>query len=204
MNLRGFATLALVAGGSLVAWAVFGQRPAERPAAAPKAAQSPTFAVQIRTPAGPPTVRTGQHDPNGQPVGVRCATCHASRAPNARVRAGEELTQFHQGLKLQHGKLTCLSCHHSDDYDRLRLADNRKVEFTHVMELCSQCHGPQARDYEHGAHGGMTGYWDLNKGGRVRNNCIHCHDPHAPAYPQVRPVFAPKDRFPPHHGKDEG
>jgi hypothetical protein len=71
-----------------------------------------------------------------------------------------------------------------------------------VMDLCGQCHGPQARDYAHGAHGGMTGYWDLSRGPRERNNCIDCHDPHAPAFPKVRPVFAPKDRFPPHQGKD--
>jgi hypothetical protein len=63
------------------------------------------------------------------------------------------------------------------------------------MRLCAQCHGPQYRDYQNGAHGGMTGNWDLSKGGRVRNNCIDCHDPHAPRYPTVTPSRGPNDRF---------
>jgi len=64
-----------------------------------------------------------------------------------------------------------------------------------VMTLCSQCHGPQRRDYNMGLHGGMNGYWDLTKGGRTRNTCINCHDPHAPAFPLVMPVLPPKDRI---------
>ncbi|MBI5610873.1 MAG: hypothetical protein HY902_18485 [Deltaproteobacteria bacterium] len=64
-----------------------------------------------------------------------------------------------------------------------------------VIELCSQCHGPQARDYQHGAHGGMTGYWDLRRGDRFRNVCVDCHNPHVPAYPQFAPVQRPRDRF---------
>ena len=64
------------------------------------------------------------------------------------------------------------------------------------MTLCAQCHGPQFRDYQHGAHGGMTGYWDLTKGGRMRNNCIDCHDPHAPKYPTVTPGPRPERPLP--------
>jgi hypothetical protein len=75
------------------------------------------------------------------------------------------------------------------------MADSRPVEFTAVMTLCSQCHGPQRRDYDMGLHGGMTGHWDLAKGGRSRNTCINCHDPHAPAFPLVMPVFPPRDRI---------
>ena len=142
-------------------------------------------------------VKTAHLDSQGKPVFVRCATCHAVNEPNRTTHTGEELKAFHQGLKYQHGKLTCVSCHHEKDYDSLRGADNRKIPFANVMELCSQCHGPQARDYAHGAHGGMTGHWDLTKGTRSRNNCVDCHDPHHPAYPKVQPVFPPKDRFPP-------
>jgi hypothetical protein len=69
------------------------------------------------------------------------------------------------------------------------------VEFADVMKLCAQCHGPQFRDYQHGAHGGMNGYWDLSRGGRSRNNCIDCHDPHAPAYVGAIPAPRPRDRF---------
>lgn len=158
---------------------------------------SKTFSVHIRTPEGPPKVKTAQVDFQGKPVFLRCATCHALNEPNRATHAGVALKTFHQGLTYQHGNLTCISCHHEQDYDSLRGADNRKIPFTKVLELCSQCHGPQARDYNHGAHGGMSGHWDLTRGPRTRNNCIDCHDPHHPAYPKVQPVFPPKDRFPP-------
>jgi hypothetical protein len=178
----------------------FGQ-PDAPPAPEPQPA-TPRFPVRIRTPAGPPRVKTAQLDANGRPAEVRCNTCHATRVPNLSARSADDFKDFHQGLKFQHGKLTCLSCHHADDYESLRHADGRKIGFPQVMDLCSQCHGPQARDYAHGAHGGMTGYWDLSRGPRDRNNCIDCHDSHAPAFPKARPVFAPKDRFPPHREKD--
>jgi hypothetical protein len=29
----------------------------------------------------------------------------------------------------------------------------------------------------------------------MKNNCIDCHDPHAPAYPKMIVGFKPKDRF---------
>ena len=63
------------------------------------------------------------------------------------------------------------------------------------MTLCSQCHGPQATAFEHGAHGGMNGYWDLTRGPQMKNNCIDCHDPHVPAYPKMIVGFKAKDRF---------
>ena len=178
------------------------EQPLVEPTPAPQP-EKPRFAVRIRTPDGPPRVKTAQLDANGLPAEVRCNTCHATRKPNLATRNSDQLQEFHQGLKFQHGLLTCVSCHHAEDYESLRLADGRKIGFPQVMDLCSQCHGPQARDYAHGAHGGMTGFWDLGRGPRQRNNCIDCHDPHAPAFPNVRPVFAPKDRFPPHQGKDE-
>ena len=110
-------------------------------------------------------------------------------------RRGGKLLAFHQDLEVVHGNLTCLSCHNEKDYDTLRLADGRSVPFERVMELCAQCHGSQARDYAHGAHGGMSGYWDTKRGEQVRNQCTHCHDPHKPDFPQMRPTFKPRDRF---------
>ena len=55
--------------------------------------------------------------------------------------------------------------------------------------------GPQRRDYDHGAHGGMQGYWDLRRGPRTRNHCVECHDVHSPAFGAFRPMPAPRDRF---------
>lgn len=153
------------------------------------------FDTLVRKPHGMPTVRTGLKDAEGKAVTVNCNTCHATKPPNSDLTVGTSMTLFHQGMKGAHGNLTCVSCHNpSDGYQSLRLADGKKIAFPDVMQLCAQCHGPQFRDYQHGAHGGMTGYWDLTKGPRQRNNCIDCHDPHAPKYPQVRPSPGPQDR----------
>jgi formate-dependent nitrite reductase cytochrome c552 subunit len=151
--------------------------------------------VAIRTPHGPPMLETGLKDLHGRPVMASCVSCHATRPANVENRAAADLDEFHQGLTVKHGSLSCVSCHNGNDYNTLRLADGKRVEFTDVMTLCAQCHGPQFRDYQHGAHGGMNGYWDLGRGGRTRNNCVDCHDPHAPAYQSVRPAAGPRDRF---------
>lgn len=151
----------------------------------------------INTPPGTPRLSTGEFDAFGQPITVSCSTCHTLREPNVQNAATSDLNEFHQGLTFAHnnGQVSCLSCHNSDDYDTLKLANGTAIDFTDVMTLCSQCHGPKYRDYTNGAHGGMNGYWDLNKGARTRNNCVDCHDPHAPAFPHMMPTFKPLDRF---------
>lgn len=148
--------------------------------------------VTIRTPDCSPWIDSGRRDEHGNPVMVSCATCHDTREPDARKFSAEELTEFHRGLDYHHGSLTCLSCHNADDYNTLRLADGRSIEFNQSMMLCAQCHGPQHRDYQNGMHGGMTGHWDLRLGPRERLHCTDCHDPHHPKYPEVMPVFPPK------------
>lgn len=153
------------------------------------------FAVSIRKPEGPPRVITGLTDLHGNPVTAACSTCHSTRKPNSTNRTAQDLNEFHGNLKISHGAISCLSCHNGEDYDALKLADGRRLEFTEVMTLCAQCHGPQMKAYEHGAHGGMTGHWDLSRGPQVKNNCVDCHNPHAPQFPKMQPTFKPKDRF---------
>lgn len=167
----------------------------ERPVSVSAATVPATaHAVAVRShPA--PRVGTGQVDHAGTPVTIACGTCHAVRAPDPANRSGSDLDLFHQGLAIHHGGNSCLSCHNPDDYDSLRLADGRRVAFADSIELCSQCHGPQRRDYDRGAHGGMNGYWDLSRGGRVRNTCIDCHDPHVPKYQALLPMPHARDRF---------
>jgi len=189
--------LAALAAGALGAWlagAVFAARSeaAPEPETSPRAEKPALSPVTILRP-GIPRVATGRLLPNGEAETLACGTCHAARTPDTLKATDVELDEFHQGLKFNHGGRTCLSCHNADDYDSLRLADGRALGFPDVMELCAQCHGTQHRDYVNGAHGGMTGHWDLTKGPRTRNNCITCHDPHAPAYPLVHPVFKPTD-----------
>lgn len=162
--------------------------------------------VVIRQPAGPPRVASGTVDHAGRPATVACSTCHTTRPPNAANRGTADLDLFHQGLVVVHGNTpataqqpagtnTCLTCHNAADYDSLRLANGERVEFRDVMRLCAQCHGPQYRDWQHGAHGGMNGYWDLTRGGRMRQSCTGCHDPHAPKFQGMHPMPPPGDRF---------
>ena len=158
---------------------------------------SPAVAEQVPShrPAGyQPRVTTGAVDYHGQAAVVACMTCHTTKPANLEAgRGGVVPAEFHQGLVYRHGGQSCLSCHNSQDYDALRLADGRKLAFAEAQKLCQQCHGPQSRDYLNGAHGGMNGYWDKTKGPRTRNTCTDCHDPHAPLYPVWTPVFAPID-----------
>lgn len=181
-------------------WLAVAAGPAARPTPTAEPAAPPTtperHAVVIRKPLGHPVIPTGVVDEKGHPISVGCATCHTTKPVNADAKLGTPLTQFHQGLVGKHGSLSCTSCHNpAEGYGSLRLADGRSVPYSEVMTLCAQCHGPQFRDYQHGAHGGMTGHWDLTKGARVRNNCVNCHDPHAPKYPTVQPARGPNDRF---------
>jgi len=153
------------------------------------------FATTIRRPDGPPVIELQTPDPQGRVGSVACSTCHSVRDPNFANRTPGDLDEFHQNMKLAHGTITCYACHHPDDMDSLRLADGTSVEYRDVMTLCGQCHGSQLTDYKHGAHGGMSGYWDLSRGPRLRNNCIDCHDPHVPQFPSMTPSFKPRDRF---------
>ena len=171
------------------------QDPAQASSSGEKTNNATLHPVTIRPAASAPRVNTGRTNYLGQAATVGCATCHTTTKPNLDTHSSAELDEFHQGLKFNHGNLACLSCHNAQNYDTLRLATGKPVEFANVMNLCAQCHGTAMRDYERGSHGGMNGYWDLAKGPRTRNNCVNCHDPHSPKYPQAMPVFAPRDRL---------
>lgn len=159
-----------------------------------------THEVHLHPNAETPAVSTDLKNFKGQPVELSCANCHSTKTPNRELVDGTDLKDFHQGLTVVHGERSCLSCHDSENYDNLHLADGTSIPFSDTKRLCAQCHGPQHRDYEHGSHGGMTGYWDLSRGPRVRNTCTVCHDPHAPAYPQVMPApFGAREPAPKHH-----
>ncbi len=170
------------------------------PAVAAGSADEPELhPVVVRHPETLGVLDTELRDVRGAPVGMACATCHAAGArPPIAGRAGAP-EDFHAGVRLAHGTLTCNSCHDPADRTRLRLADGTSLALAEVMQLCGQCHGPQVRDYERGSHGGMTGYWDLSRGPRVRNSCVACHGAHEPSYPKVVPAAPPRDRFLPHH-----
>lgn len=157
-------------------------------------ADSALHRVEIHRPGALGRLDTAITDASGAPVGVACATCHSPGVSTPIAEGEGPPERFHGAVKLQHGSLVCESCH---DADRtlLHLADGATLEFGDTMTLCSQCHGTQRRSYDHGAHGGMSGYYDLRQGPRLRNNCVDCHAPHGPKYPNFLPVFPPRDRF---------
>ena len=158
------------------------------------APSAPAFPVQVRLPAKLTSVEVMGE--GAQPVRVACVTCHSLRPVKPLPASAAELKEFHMGLTVQHGTLSCASCHAPGaPAERLHLADGKELQMVEAITLCSQCHGPQRRDYERGAHGGMKGHWDLSRGPRERNTCVDCHDPHAPKYVGGKPVHPPRDRF---------
>ncbi len=132
---------------------------------------------------------------NGKAQRVRCETCHTLRPEVPVPTSVAALDDFHVGMTFAHGPVECTSCHASGQPPRLRLASGELLATREALRLCAQCHGPQYRDYVHGAHGGMSGYWDSTRGARVRNHCVDCHDPHAPRITAVIPDPPPRDRY---------
>jgi hypothetical protein len=57
--------------------------------------------------------------------------------------------------------------------------------------LCAKCHGPVYRDWQHGSHGRLNGYWDKTRGPQIRRRCIECHDPHTPPFTPLKPAPRP-------------
>lgn len=171
------------------------ERSASREPAMP--AEAPrVHGVRIHQPDSLTSIATSETNARGETAGIPCASCHEMREePYELPESADALSGPHEGLQFAHGDNACASCHHPERYDRLRLASGEAVPLTAAMRLCAQCHGTQKRDYDHGAHGGMRGYWDLSSGPRERNHCVDCHDPHTPAFPSYQPVFPPRDRF---------
>ncbi len=154
----------------------------------------PVFPIEIRHPQGDLGILVS-HPHDETAVRVACATCHATRQPDLSNRATADLTEFHQMTVVDHGSISCLSCHHPEDYGAFRLADGQQLAYRDVMQLCAQCHSQQKRDYDHGVHGGMIGHWDRQFGPQYKHNCIDCHAPHQPKFPAMQATFKPQDRF---------
>ena len=165
--------------------------------------------VEMNIPSKLTSIEVDGVDPLGNPLRIACASCHTTKEVSVLPESASELRSFHAGLQVAHGETRCASCHVSRPFTApmLRLADGTELPMTDALRLCAQCHGPQYRDYNAGAHGGMQGAWDLSRGNRIRNHCVDCHDPHLPKPPRVLPAAAMRDRVPvPHrvHGEEGG
>jgi len=139
-------------------------------------------------------MNTGLRDYQDMPSRAPCGTCHGFLEPKEKYANANKLEKFHKGVEIQHGGQSCRTCHALPGLTAFNLAGGEKVPYDEVMRLCGQCHAQRLAEYQHGAHGGMTGYWDLSRGPRSRNHCIDCHNPHAPAVPRMKPAPAPNYR----------
>jgi hypothetical protein len=138
----------------------------------------------VRHPLGdPPRIVIGGYE-------MHCMECH--RHLDSRRETPRRLTQ-HRHIELDHGvNDRCLNCHDLEDRNKLALDGGRTIPFGEAATLCAQCHGTAWRDWQRGTHGRTNEYWDLTRGPVRRLVCIECHDPHAPAFPPMKPLPGPK------------
>lgn len=168
----------------LAAWFFFGPGPslpdvAERAAVAAADIESAPRRTIV---ADPPTLHIGGHD-------QRCSDCH-SLFDSPLIADPDRLQHGH--ISLNHGvNDQCSNCHSVEDKDKLVLYVGEEVGYDQVEALCQKCHGPTFRDWERGMHGRSTGSWDPQHPERGRLTCTQCHDPHAPAFPTLRPLPGP-------------
>ena len=120
----------------------------------------------------------------------RCSDCHKIFPP--RDRDTDRTVAQHREIVLKHGINTyCLSCHHTENRDVFVDERGGEIPWDRPELLCSKCHGPVYRDWQHGAHGRTNGYWDKTRGEQTRRKCIECHDPHQPPFPPMHPTPGP-------------
>jgi hypothetical protein len=119
----------------------------------------------------------------------RCSECHGI-IPSPR-ETDRSLTQ-HREIVLAHGINTrCFNCHHRTDRDAFVDDLGAPIPWDQPQLLCAKCHGPVYRDWQHGSHGRVNGFWDTRRGPQTRRQCIECHDPHAPPFPPMTPAPGP-------------
>jgi len=169
---------------ALMGWFLFGSADAEVPI--------PERDVVTKDMVEPTTLRqpiSGEATIEVAGSAKRCQECHSIFESNPRPT--DSLVQ-HTHILLDHGENdACLNCHDNDDRGRLALRDGETVGFADSARLCAQCHGTTYRDWQLGAHGRTNGFWDREAGEVQRHICAACHDPHAPAFPQLEPFPGP-------------
>lgn len=118
-----------------------------------------------------------------------CSSCHR---PGKPVIQAERIEDAHRYVLPKHPEESgthCLTCHASDDVERLVLASGERVGLDHAYRLCAQCHYGQVNDWAAGTHGKRLDGW---RGRRVVMGCADCHDPHQPAIDPRIPFPGPQ------------
>lgn len=127
-----------------------------------------------------------------------CYACHEKKSPppiRFDAKGTIVIPKEHGNIVPGHGSHDrnnlCYNCHNEQNLETLQVRDGRQVKFDNIPPLCGSCHGPTLRDWEAGAHGRTSGYWDRKLGEMVRLSCANCHDPHAPRIPTREPAPGP-------------
>ena len=120
--------------------------------------------------------------------GSKCTECHEHGEAIEDLKSGKG----NHEIKLDHGRNNrCFHCHNPKDMDTFQNRDGDPVEYKDVVLMCTNCHGPQYRDWLAGIHGRRSGYYDTRKGEQKTLRCIECHNPHNPVYPRLKPAPGP-------------
>jgi len=118
-----------------------------------------------------------------------CSECHAYQETNTVRR---ELVDMHAEIteEFDHDSENrwCFDCHSATSRDSLKLASGKLIKFEESYKLCGQCHGDKLRDWKVGVHGKRTGEWNGQKNYLL---CVHCHNPHSPAFKKITPEPPP-------------
>ncbi len=141
----------------------------------------------------PGPVRAVLSDPPSVVVGGYTHNCNDCHRLFQSAPERHRLMSQHTHIALSHGlNDRCFNCHDREDRQKFVLRDGRTVPFVRVATLCSQCHGTTYRDWERGMHGKDLGSWSPHVRPQRRLVCTECHDPHAPAYPDYKPLPGPR------------
>lgn len=127
-----------------------------------------------------------------------CYGCHErSKAPPLRFDDKHELivAKEHSDVAMHHGTHNrnnlCFNCHDENNLELFQTRDGRQLKLSESTPLCGSCHGPTYRDWEAGAHGRTSGYWNRQLGAITRQDCVSCHNPHSPRFPSRQPAPGP-------------
>jgi uncharacterized CHY-type Zn-finger protein len=127
-----------------------------------------------------------------------CYACHEKNKPPP-IRYDENhkiiIPKEHADIQMGHGSHDrnnlCYNCHNEANLLTLQVRDGREVKFGDSTPLCGSCHGPTYRDWEAGAHGRISGYWNAKSGQARKLACANCHNPHSPHIPTREPAPGP-------------
>ena len=127
-----------------------------------------------------------------------CYTCHEkNKAPTLRYDEHQNLLipTEHSDIVMGHGEHgrnnNCFNCHNETNLKLLQTRDGRALQFDDSPQLCGSCHGPTYDDWEAGAHGRISGFWNRRLGAIKRQDCVNCHNPHSPAFQGRQPAPGP-------------